>query len=426
MSNEFAIAAVTRTLRNLLNQIISADFSGLPADTTPSAEIMVTTLPLDKVRDNGTENKNQINLFLYHTAPNTAWRNMDIPGRVRPGETAQPPLALNLYYLVTAYGENNNELVGHLLLGTAMAILHDHAVLGRAEIETALALSDVHKQVERVRLTPQSIPIDEVSKLWTGFQAEYRLSAAYEASVVLIESKRPAVTPLPVLRRGSEDRGAYVLSFPSPTLYGVRFPNDKASAEPGDVLTLSGNSLAGGDLTVRFRSNRLADPLELSPLPGDVTSELKVKLPGTADDPQVPAKWPAGFYTLSVVVKRPGLPAWTSNELSFALAPQVTSVSPGTMAQSSLPATLTLTCRPQVRPEQPAVLLFGGREIAADTITTPADPTAQTTLTFTVDGVLPGEHVVRLRVDGVDSIPVIFSASEPPEFDDNQKVTITP
>jgi hypothetical protein len=71
------------------------------------------------------------------------------------------------------------------------------------------------------------------------------------------------------------------------------------------------------------------------------------------------------------------------------------------------------------------VLLFGDREVPATNITTPPDPTAETTLTFDVTDAEAGEYVLRLRVDGVDSIPVDFSTA-PPQFDPSQIVTITP
>jgi hypothetical protein len=425
MSNPFALAAVTRALRNLLNPIISIDYNEVPEDSRPTAEITITTLPLDKAR-NGDDSGNQLNLFLYHTAPNTAWRNMDMPRQVRPGETGFPPLALNLHYIITAYGQENNELIAHLLLGMAMGILHDHAVLSREEIETAFAVSELHEQVERIRLSPQTISLDETSKLWTGFQAEYRLSAAYEASVVLIDSRRPSRTPLPVLRRGSEDQGVHTLAAPVPTLHSVQPPNGKSSAELGDILTINGRSLDSPHLTVRFHNPLLTGPIEIAPLPGSTASQMNVQIPGPADNPNVPSQLAAGFYTLAIVVQRPALPIWTTNQLPFALAPQVTSVAPDEITQGALPASLTLTCIPQIRPEQRVSLLFGSQEIAVDTISTPADPTAETTLTFTLDTADPGDYVVRMRVDGVDSIPVLFSSTAPPQFDDAQKVTITP
>jgi hypothetical protein len=55
-----------------------------------------------------------------------------------------------------------------------------------------------------------------------------------------------------------------------------------------------------------------------------------------------------------------------------------------------------------------------------------ADPfTSQTgTLTFQAPGVTAGDHFVRLRVDGVDSL-LVDKSKTPPVFDPAQKVTVT-
>jgi hypothetical protein len=193
----------------------------------------------------------------------------------------------------------------------------------------------------------------------------------------------------------------------------------------GDILTITGRSLDSAHLTVRFYNQLLAEPIEIAPLAGSTGSQMQVQIPTPADDPNVPSQWAVGFYTLAIVVQRPDLPPWTTNQLPFALAPQVTSLAPNVVAQGDLPAVLTLTCIPQIRHDQRVTLLFGNQEIPVDTINTPADPTAETTLTATINNVEPGVYVVRLRVDGADSIPILFSDTAPPQFDDDQKVTIT-
>lgn len=435
MSNALAIAAVTRTLRNLLNNIGATDFSGLPADTRPTAEIQVTTLPLDRVRNgDGDNSRNQVNLFLYHAEPSAAYRNMDMPRQVRSGETGRPSLALNLYYMLTAYGQGDSELIAHVLLGTAMRILHDHPVLSRTEIRSALPEAELDTQFENVRVTPQPVSLDEVSKLWTGFQSEYRLSAAYQISVVLIESLRASVSPLPVLTRGAADRGPVAVAAPGPTLLEVRDIFDptlpsrpavgKPAAELGDVLVLGGTSFGSDPLTARFHHARRDQPLEVAPSPERSETEVQVTLPA-ASDPGVPAEWPAGVYTVELVVSRPDVPAWTTNRLPFALGPTIDSIAPTTQAAAAQPFDLTLVCRPQVLPEQRATLLLAGREILPGSISTPGDPDSATTLIFPVDGITEGTHVVRLRVDGADSIPIDFTVA-PPQFDAAQTLTITP
>src|SRR5262249_182056 len=175
----------------------------------------------------------QVNLFLYQTLPDAAWRNLDIPRRVRPGETGQPPLPLTLYYLVTAYSDEDNDIKSHALLGKAMSILHDYPVIGADEIQNATKNDDGLKntnlpdQVERRRITLQPLTFEEMSKLWTTFQTHYRTSAAYQVSVVLIESTLPSKTPLPVLQRGEGDRGVTSqpdLTPPFPALNSLQAP----------------------------------------------------------------------------------------------------------------------------------------------------------------------------------------------------------
>jgi hypothetical protein len=65
------------------------------------------------------------------------------------------------------------------------------------------------------------------------------------------------------------------------------------------------------------------------------------------------------------------------------------------------------------------VLLLGDREIAAEPHDAPTD-----TLTFVVRAAAPGTYPARLRVDGVDSILIDYTAS-PPAFRQTEQVTIT-
>ena len=411
MSNSLAIAAVTATLRKLLDDAVSRD-PNLPGGAIAS------TQPPDKVTAS-----NLVNLFLYQTVINAAWRNRDMPRQVKPGETGQPPLALNLYYLLTAYGQGDDSqtLDGHRLLGSAMEVLNDHPVLNAAEIKLAFPDGDLDEQIEHVRITPQPMTLDEMSKLWTTFQAKYRISTAYEVSVVLIESRRPARTPLPVLKRGEDDRGVDAqgnLTPPFPTLLGIVFPTERQpSARLGDTLLLRGHHLDGNSLTARFSNPRLNSPPEIV-LPVLIATTDTTDIPVTL--PVAVTGWVAGYYTVSLIINRsdPANPIRTTNELSFSIAPRLT-IAPAEQTHAAGDFTLTLTCSPEVRPEQRVSLLFGSREVSAQTRTTSSG-----SLAFELTNVTAGEYLVRLRVDGVDSLLVNYAAT-PPEFDDTQKVTIT-
>jgi hypothetical protein len=405
VSNALAISAVTATLRDLLTQGVHADSALADAD--------VTAAPVHKApRD---ETKNQVNLFLYRTSPNTGWSNGDAP-TARPGEDARPPLALDLHYLLTVYGADGDEVLAHRLLGRTMRVLHDHPVLGRQEIASALPGNDLGDQVERIRITPQPLSLDEMSKLWNAFQKEYRTSTAYHVSVVLIDSARAARAPLPVLTRGEADRGATVVPEPVPpfpTLLEAIPPAHREAAVLGDTVLLRGHHLDGAE-EVRVAGERLAQPLLLAPLAGATDRELRVRLPDDSD------ALPAGLYALSGLVVGPDAEARTTNEIVLAVAPELVGIVPDPAARDGAgTVTLTATVRPAVLPRQAASLLLGGREVRAQPHAAPTG-----TLTFVVRLAPPGSHWLRLRVDGVDS-PLVDRGVDPPVFDPSQRITIT-
>lgn len=408
MSTPAAIASVTATLQHLLVQATSG--------------VDITTKPPAAARNGG--NGNQLNLFLYATHVNTAFSNSSMPGQVRNGESGPPPLALVLKYLLTAYGANDDDISGQGLMGQAMSVFHDHPVLGQSDIEGITPDSDLHNQIERLRITPDVLSLDDMSKLWTSFQAEYRLSTGYEVSVVLIESTRSGRSPLPVLKRGEQNQGAHVLATSSPVLSGLRFPNQKPGAELGDLVTIFGEQLASEDITVRFRHPLLDAPIEIQPEDDRSQTEIHVKLPGQGDDPEVGSKWPVGFHTLSLVIRKHDTPTWTTNELALPLSPKITLTSPNTVTEGDI--TLIIECIPRVWDGQRVALIFGDRAVPPDNISTPADLAEPSTLTFMVANAeaRAEPYVLRLRVDGVDSIPVDFS-SDTPKFAADQKVTIT-
>ena len=167
-----------------------------------------------------------------------------------------------------------------------MRALHDHPLLGADEIRTALADNDLADQIERIRITPQTMSVDEFSKLWTTFQVGYRISAAYHVSVVLIDSTRPARTPLPVLTRGAKDTGAVAqpdLIPPSRTLTDVSVTCSRRFGKParcwGTISHQRSESRWRRTSSAAVSHPRLPDPLRL-PAPSSATATaIAVNLP---------------------------------------------------------------------------------------------------------------------------------------------------
>lgn len=412
MSNVLAIAATTRTLRNLL-------LAQMPALDAELSDLEVTLQPPDVARKG--ISKAQLNLFLYQVVANAAWRNLDLPGQVRPGETAPPPLALNLHYVITAWGrgENDNDALSHRVLAAAMSTLHDRGVLDGNDIRNALPDNDLAGQIERVRVTPLPQSVDELSRLWTAFQTNYRASAVYEAAVVLIDSQAAMRAPLPVLRRGPQDRGVIATASAAAVLDALDYPRHQAAVRLGEDIVLNGRQLATDHALARFSSLRLDAPIDLAPQPGDAAGTLRVHLADTADDADAVARWAPGIYTVALLAQPPGLPPLLSNELPLVLAPRITL---GSLAAAAGDFALNLTCTPRIRDGQRVFLLFGDRLLAPTSLGNPADTHQPTALVFQLTGVAAGTYTVRLRVDGADSIPVDFSGSVPAFAADQQVV----
>ena len=113
MSSALAIAGVTAVLRDRLNDgLVNHNVAG-----TLGTTVTVSVLPPDRVVPaDGTE-ASQLNLFLYQVTPNAAWRNQGLPGHSADGSQrlSNPPLALDLHYLLSAY--SGGDLHGEILLG---------------------------------------------------------------------------------------------------------------------------------------------------------------------------------------------------------------------------------------------------------------------------------------------------------------------
>ncbi|QHQ36678.1 DUF4255 domain-containing protein [Algicella marina] len=438
MSNVLAIAAVTQLLKDKLNDaLINGE-----ASQAMGADFTVTALPPNRVvAENVADQPTQLNLFLYRVSPNAALRNSDLPTRNKAGElTCRPRLALDLHYILTAV--SGEELHAEILLGYAMQLFHETAMLPREAIRNALELamideilpeefdpiraSEIADQVEMLKITPRTLSMDDMSKLWTAFQASYRTTVAYDVSLVLIERELPTRATLPVLSRGGlrdpvtgRDPGVSLRPdlFPSvPTLSRVLSADDHPVIRLGGAVSLEGFALDGAEVTVRFREPGTQTRLELPPRAPVAGSRLSVDLPpaaplapgsslaGTANDP---ASWRIGSYLVDVSVRSTDGRVSTSNALPIALAPR----SAASVTPAGEDMTLTLTSAPPIRAGQAVEILAGQ---ASRPVTSPTTAVSEASATFS--GLPAGPLPVRLRVDGIDS-PVIDRTTSPPSLE---------
>lgn len=175
MSSSLIIKAVTKALINLLGGAIK-DPGGAELGSGK-----ITAKPLNQARQEN--DKNQLNLFLYHAEPISLGTDQD----------DNSSLALNLYYLITAYGAEDKdtstyELLSHELLGKAMNILQQNSTLSAKELNSVLGNTDLGHLVKPAKINQNPLSSEELNRLWSLFQTPYRLSVAYQVSAVSIDS----------------------------------------------------------------------------------------------------------------------------------------------------------------------------------------------------------------------------------------------
>lgn len=422
MSNSLALGAVSAVLQEILQSRLAGD---------PVASVMgsvtVSVLPPDRVALTGATDPNQVNLFLHQVSRNSGWANVDLPSRGGDGRSiAAPPLVLDLHYLLTVFGAT--PLYSEILLGECMLALHEQPVPSRAVIEralspaapptgfpTALALSGLAEQMERIRIAPSTISAEDVSRLWSAMQARYRSTVAYQVTTVIIESTLASRRALPVSRRigSAEAAGA-------PQLLAVEAalgPLEPVLA--GTALRLRGRQLRADDMRVEIGGIDLNAAVTATS-----ADEILLTLPAL-----LPAGLRPGVLGVRVLHRRPlGDPAVAhaaaeSNVVALLLRPTVTasfvqSASEVIASVTLRSGTLTLAFTTPVARHQRVRLMLNRRDAPADAdvaVVLPAPDglglpptTAETSsVAIAVRRVPQGSYLVRASVDGADSVLVI-------------------
>ncbi|MCY1019278.1 DUF4255 domain-containing protein [Pyxidicoccus sp. MSG2] len=397
MSNHLSIATVTAALRHRLEKDLQVHLPGATATTVRPQAPPSTALPTVGV-----------NIFLFQVTPNTALRNEAVPTRRADGQLQQRPvIALDLHYLLSFYGAEVKQ-EPQVALGIVARSLEAQPVLTREVIQAAVAAashlttSNLDSAVERVRFVATTTSVEELSKLWSVFQAPYALSATYQGSVVMIEADTaPRAPALPVRRFGVR---AQALGQPVIDSVLSQSPTDPApvAGQPilvGHRLILRGQGLQARTPTPELDTRVRVGDAELAP---EATSDTEVIV-------LLPTTLRLGAQRVQVVhrervagVLRQGA---ESGATAIVLQPEATF--------SVVAGDIQVTVTSQVQMGQQVVLLLNQFNAPAG-----VDPKAYSlpvTLpsaasTFTVDAaaVAAGEYLVRVRVDGAES-PLAFN-----------------
>jgi hypothetical protein len=405
MSNMLSIAAVTAVLKVLLE-------NGLVSDpiTASVGDVIVTALPPDRISVEADE-RAQINLFLYQVTQN---RNVDwlsqefrskhsrMNGNPR---SPTPPLALDLHYLLTAYGAKDFQ--AELLLGYAMHLLHKTPAITSDIIENALinasttntssgfsqalasvSVSGLAEQIGQIKLTPEFFNMEETSKLWSVLQTHYRPSATYLASMVLIESSN------------DKSEGLYMMPLSQPNIEQVLAPaKTDQMIVAGTTLVIRGKRLRGEITQIRLSNTKtLLVPQEVK------ETQISLLLP-----PDLYASV-QGIQVVHLTMGNAGQMDHfvESNVAAFVLHPTITAfvAQVENSSDNLCTAEITVKFQPKVGKAQRVVLLLneasGDSPVAYSFLVAPRTEDTDV-ITIPVKNVKPATYIVRVQVDGAES-----------------------
>lgn len=432
MSNHLAIATVTAALQRILQATAQADVPGA----------RVTTVRPDS-SGSGTP-ETGVNLYLYQVSP-VNWRNADLPTRRANGQVVKrPQIALNLSYLMTFYG-NEIDLEPQRLLGAVVRSLHARPTLTTEIIRDTisdpmfdyLSESDLGDDTELVKFLMLPLSTEDLSKIWSVFfQTPYMLSVAYQGSVVLIESDEIPQRALPVRdpryqltpHRTVIDQIICIDSLPKPGRIGP--PNPILSHSR---LSIRGKQLQGPSTYVRIGGAEVqpdwATDAELQfSLSQIAVEDLRAGAQGVQvihreDERLNPHNGSRDSLVLERLVE--------SNVAPFILRPAIRAVQiEAVEGDEEEPRTgkLRVQVTPHVGQKQRVTLVMNERN--------PVDPAAYNfvalarredgdTVIVPLREVKPGEYLLRLLVDGAESLLQVDFDSRSPTYEQYVAPTVT-
>jgi hypothetical protein len=399
MSSALALAAVTATMQAALRTVYNSSVLGTVDVSAIAPDLVESTHGI------GNGAHPVVNVFLHQVTPNAAWRNMDLPSLAVDGATRvkNPPLALDLHYLLTAYASENTH--AEALLGYAILMLHENPILPRTVITQLLgslsntayhnALQDagVASQIEMIKIAPATLGREEMAWLWTALKADYRPTFPFQVSVVLMRNDNPAAYSLPVLTRNIVVQPGGVAQ-----LLAVQPPCDQSPVAAGDTVEITGTSLNGASAII------VTNPVtyvsyQFAPATNDLTNTLL-----RFEVPDVAAQMPCGVCQVSLeFTDSSGNPAQQTNSVVIGISISIAAAPAPTAETNGAGTKITLTCDPQVQARQKVSLSLvsqsGGNSQGAPAVSF-TGPTAS--LSFQFPSVLAADtYAAYLVVDGV-------------------------
>lgn len=413
------LSVITDTLISMLGDCISTTLlwqtEGSPATVPPT--IKVSGSQPEAVHKDG---HCQLSLYLLHICQDKFQRNSPVMGS-RSSMIPQQPLALDLYYLLSAHAGKDYTLEQQAM-SIALRCFYNSPII------KTVVQGNAHQEFT---LSMEVDSVDELSRLWQALLTPLRLSVLYKVSVIFITPDAPATRSAPPVTK--IDLSVLPASLPSVsgTLRTVTFAAPDNTAAQHDIRTfnqvpatvaagqsflLQGNGL-NQDTSHRVYLLTLDGTeydvtgtwLVSGPPPASPATQVALQLPNAIGSP--PDTPQAGVYQLRVGSDQASGDATTirSNTTPFSIAARVDAPAP--------------TAAPFLTPVGGLFTLSGAGFIADKTevilntlplSATSGSPSAGkfnvnaggTSITFKLPtNMTPGQYTVRIQVNQVESAP---------------------
>lgn len=222
------------------------------------------------------DNAPRLFVFLYNVIEDPFRRND--ANQILGGDpllSIRPPLALNLYYMLTPSSisvtgtgmEPPDGVPSHTILAQAMRAFYDNAIIRSDFYPRNTTLKE-----KEIRIAPAQVNLEEITKIWSSFSKPMKLSVCYEVSTIRIQ---PEDTPRPIhlvektVLEKSSKRGFIAISESdshpdSEDIYHFQSENAlkisnvvPSSVLPGMGVSITGSNFSSGKLKVSVDDSEL-------------------------------------------------------------------------------------------------------------------------------------------------------------------------
>jgi hypothetical protein len=163
---------------NSLQQFLGNSFPPALKTQYPSVKFQLVSSS-QVAEEDTTPLDNHVTIFLHRI---TYDENFRTATRIPDEPNKKPVLFLNLHYLITYWGSDPQ--AEQTILGWTMMQLQTTPILDNS----ILTPSNIWDTTESIQLVPADLSLEDILRIWDALGPKYRLSVAYIARVVRIDS----------------------------------------------------------------------------------------------------------------------------------------------------------------------------------------------------------------------------------------------